>query len=716
MLAPHLQLSLNLLQAATLELRDLVKQELEKNPTLEEIPQETVSLNQPDAAAAETPRDGRVETENEFREEFEALKNLDDEWRDYFSQSSRNRARNTEEEERRQFVFDSVAQPESLQDHLVGQLGMSEPEEDVRRVAEIIINSLNDDGYLLVHDEIGEEVIDLALGVCAGSRQASFAIETWARTLIESQLAKPFDRSKRNQIIGWRERLQSICQQMLKPESETKPPASDKPDPPATSTAAGVAPIKENIIEAGREAIEQARQELAEAFRAVINNEAPLPVPQEVLAEVFGTGASAGEITAALQPGQRLDLALLFSRPGPEILLETMRRGLELVQTFHPIGVGARTLRECLLIQLARLDKTDSLEARIVRDHFGLLAEHDVPKLAAALCIAPEEAQQALDSIGRLDPKPGRMFNTEADAYIEPEVAVLKDKDGFIVVLNEERIPHLRISDSYRQMMSQENASSEVVNYVRERIQAGKFLIRSIYQRQQTIQDIAQEIVRIQREFFEKGPAFLRPLRMSDVAWRCGEKFRMVNGVEKVVCPYCGALADINEAESNRRSANCPNAELDDFNQRRHRARKPGKEVDNPRLLGVHETTVSRAMANKYMATPHGVFGMKYFFTPGYAKTGGEAITTKTVKDLVKELVDGEDPARPLSDQELVVELKKRGLEIARRTVAKYRGELKIPPSNLRAKPGAAASPELPATAPAPESHQTAPPPMPPAS
>ncbi|MCX6911206.1 MAG: hypothetical protein NTY01_24630, partial [Verrucomicrobia bacterium] len=222
-----------------------------------------------------------------------------------------------------------------------------------------------------------------------------------------------------------------------------------------------------------------------------------------------------------------------------------MRRALALVQALDPVGVAARTLGECLLIQLSRLDKAGGLEARIVREHLALLAGRDMPKLAAALGVTAEEAQQAAENISRLEPKPGRMFGAEVNPYVEPDVVVVKDRDEFVILLNDERIPHLRISDSYREMMEAENATTEVVQYVRERIQAGKFLIRSIAQRQQTIRNIAGEILRAQREFFEKGPGHLRPLRMSDVAYRCGETFKMDGGVEKSVCPYCGALADI---------------------------------------------------------------------------------------------------------------------------------------------------------------------------
>ncbi|MBI5686933.1 MAG: hypothetical protein HZC54_17835 [Verrucomicrobia bacterium] len=690
MLAPHMQLNLQMLQAGTLELSDLVKQELERNPTLEEIPQESVSLDQPPETTGEAPRDGRAETTDEFRQEFEALKQLDDEWRDYFTQSNRNYSRSAEDEERRQFLFDSIVQPESLQEHLLSQLGTSDADDAMRRAAEIIIGSLNDDGYLVAHEEMAAALVDFALQVCARRREAGEPSATWARALIEKELTESFERSKRGQLLGWQERLHDICRQLLEPEP------GKQPTPPATPAPASE-PVNENVMKPARETIGRLRQELARQLRAVVEEDAPVPAPREVLAEVF-SGAQTEELAAALQAGQRLDLPLLFLRPAPEVTLDTMRRALELVQALDPVGVGARTLGECLLIQLARLDKSGGLEARIVRERLALLATRDMPKLAAALGVTVEEAQQAAEGISRLEPKPGRMFGAEINPYVEPDVVVVKDRGEFVVLLNDERIPHLRISDSYREMMAEENATPEVVQYVRERIQAGKFLIRSIAQRQQTIQNIASEIVRAQREFFENGPGHLRPLRMSDVAYRCGETFKMDGAVEKAVCPYCGALAEIQEGAGNRREADCPNAEADDFNRRRHRSRVPGRELDNPRLLGVHETTVSRASANKYMATPHGVFEIKYFFTPGYTTASGEALASQRVKDLVKELIEKEDPAKPLADQEVAAILKQRGLDIARRTVAKYRGELNIPSSSARVKSNGAANAPQPAS------------------
>lgn len=690
MLAPHMQLNLQMLQAATPELCDLVKQELEKNPTLEEVPQESVSLDQPPETSGEAPRDGRAETTDEFRQEFEALKQLDDEWRDYFTQSSRNYSRNAEDEERRQFLFDSIVQPESLQEHLLSQLGTSDAEDETRRAAEIIIGSLNDDGYLVAHEEMAAALVEFALQVCARRWQSGEPSASWARAFIEKELTESFERSKRGQLLGWQERLHDICRQLLEPESAKQPA-----QPVATAPASE--PVNENAMKLARDAVGRLRQELAQQLRAVIEEAAPVPVSREVLAEIF-SGATAEELDAALQACQRLDLPLLFLRPAPEVTLDTMRRALELVQALDPVGVGARTLGECLLIQLARLDKAGGLEARIVRDHLALLASRDMPKLAATLGVTVEETQQAAESISRLEPKPGRMFGAEINPYVEPDVVVVKDRDEFVILLNDERIPHLRISDSYREMMAEENATPEVVQYVRERIQAGKFLIRSIAQRQQTIQNIASEIVRAQREFFENGPGHLRPLRMSDVAYRCGETFKMDGGVEKAVCPYCGALAEIQEGAGNRREGDCPNAETDDFSRRRHHSRVPGRELDNPRQLGVHETTVSRASANKYMATPHGVFEIKYFFTPGYTMASGETLASQRVKDLVKELIEKEDPAKPLADQEVAAILKQRGLDIARRTVAKYRGELNIPSSSARVKNNGVANAPQPAS------------------
>ncbi len=296
------------------------------------------------------------------------------------------------------------------------------------------------------------------------------------------------------------------------------------------------------------------------------------------------------------------------------------QRLLELIQTFHPPGVGAENLRECLLIQLRLQNRMESLEYQMVDRCMELLGRRKFPDIARKLGVTPAEVQRAANSIALLDPRPGRMFAPESHTYVLPDVTVEKIDGRWIASLNGEQVPHLRISNTYKDIMAQGGNGADVKDYIREKIRSGKFLIRSIHQRQQTIQNIANEILVRQVDFFERGPAFLKPLTMSQVA----------------------------------------------------------------DVVGVHETTVSRAISGKYMTTPHGLFEMKYFFTPGYQTSDGVSLSNTSVKDAIAELVRHEDPARPLSDKEIVATLTKQGIPIARRTVAKYRMELNILPSNMR--------------------------------
>jgi RNA polymerase sigma-54 factor len=231
-----------------------------------------------------------------------------------------------------------------------------------------------------------------------------------------------------------------------------------------------------------------------------------------------------------------------------------------------------------------------------------------------------DQVQAALGRIARLEPRPGRAYLPDNDQYVLPEVFVQKVSNDFTVTTNNEHIPHLRISNTYKDLMSQGGNSTEVRNYIREKIRAGKFLIKSLHQRQQTILNIAREIVHRQREFMEKGVAYLKPLTMVQVA----------------------------------------------------------------EVVGVHETTVSRAVSGKYMETPQGTFEMKYFFTAGIQTASGDGLSNTSVKDMIAEIFKKEDSTKPLSDQEVVRMLKEKGIVIARRTVAKYRTELNILPSNLR--------------------------------
>ncbi len=293
---------------------------------------------------------------------------------------------------------------------------------------------------------------------------------------------------------------------------------------------------------------------------------------------------------------------------------------LGVIQDFHPTGVGARDVRECLLLQLERQGKDKTLAADIVRHHLDRLAAKKFQQIARSLKVSVEDIKKAHEFISTLEPKPGRIYSTDNPAYVLPEIAVQKTDGVYTVALNDDQLPRLRISRQYRQLMEDKRTSPEVRAYIQERIRSSAFLIKSIDQRQRTIHKIASEIVKAQSEFLDNGIAFLKPMTMSEMA----------------------------------------------------------------QTVGVHETTVSRAVAGKYIQTPVGLFDLKYFFTPGLRTAAGDQISNATVKDMIANLVATEDKSKPMSDQEIMDTLKKQGVLVARRTVAKYRLALQVPPSHLR--------------------------------
>lgn len=303
------------------------------------------------------------------------------------------------------------------------------------------------------------------------------------------------------------------------------------------------------------------------------------------------------------------------------IPLGELEAAQQLLRSFDPPGVGATDLSECLSIQLERLGKKTSLEHRIVSNHLDDLARKRYPQIARRLSVTTEQIAEAAESIANLDPKPGRSFGSGDNRYVSPDVHVERDEDGeYQVTLDNEQIPRLRISNAFKDLMAEQGDRPEVRAYIKEKIRSGRTLISSIQQRQDTIRKIAEEIVKRQRDFLDQGRAHLHPMNMAQVA----------------------------------------------------------------EAVGVHETTVSRAIAGKYISTPQGVFEIKFFFTTGYQTESGEAVANTSVKDTIAEIVAEEDHHRPLSDQQIVAELAERGIKIARRTVAKYREELDILPSHMR--------------------------------
>jgi RNA polymerase sigma-54 factor len=330
----------------------------------------------------------------------------------------------------------------------------------------------------------------------------------------------------------------------------------------------------------------------------------------EALRFLVGSLDDRGYLTSTLS-----DLALLANLP-----LETVQEASRLLKTFEPAGIGAESLADCLLIQLAQKGREKSVAARIIRDHFELLVRRRIPDLARKTGLAPDIIQEAIEEIGTLDPAPGRRFADDANRVVVADVSVEKDGTEWKISLNNDYIPRLRLSNTYKDLIAKGRLTKQESDYLREKLRSGKFIINAIEQRQRTIERITREIIKHQHEFFEEGVSKLKPLTMTQIA----------------------------------------------------------------DIIGVHETTVSRALANKYMKTPHGVFEMKYFFTSGYQSDAGESVANTSVKEMIADIIAGEDPGKPLSDQEIVGLLDSKGLKIARRTVAKYREELGLLPSNLR--------------------------------
>ena len=488
-LAPQLRQSLKILQVPALELRSAILEELQTNPLLEEIGTNDESLESeevepsPDELELEkgedfpddpsTSKDEENNSEAEisedlqdldFSDEFAVLKEMEEDLREHFENEFSGEAQlgNSEAQEKRKFFFDSLTSETSLQEHLLDQLKLTETTQEVKKAAEYLIGSLDENGFL-------------------------------------------------------------------------------------------------------------------------------------------GSNLS--------------DISLLSSIP-----LADLQEALSTLQTFEPIGIASLDLQDCLLRQMESRGWQDTDQFKIVQDFFPLLVRRRVPELSRKLSQPTNIIHEAIEKIGELDPSPGKQFSDDSNQSISADVTVEKVGDDWEISLNNDYIPRLKINRTYKELISKGVLSSKEKEYVRNQMRAGKFLISSIDQRQNTIERITRKIINRQESFFENGPSQLRPMTMSEVA----------DSIE------------------------------------------------------VHETTVSRAIANKFIKTPHGTFPLKYFFTPGYSGKDGDSLSNTSVKEIIASIVEQEDISKPLSDRKIVDLLAEKDIKLARRTVAKYREELGIPPTNLR--------------------------------
>ena len=301
--------------------------------------------------------------------------------------------------------------------------------------------------------------------------------------------------------------------------------------------------------------------------------------------------------------------------------VEKIEEILSTIQTFDPIGVGARDLSECLLIQAKFLGLDDTIVIDIITNHLPQLEKKNYKLVCKTLKKSMDEVVSAINVIKSLEPKPGRQFSDETPQYINPDIYVYKLEDDFVIMLNDDGMPKLRVNSFYKSSISRgKNISGEAEDYIQEKMRSAAWLIKSIHQRQKTIYRVMESILGYQREFFEKGIAYLKPMVLRDVA----------------------------------------------------------------QDIQMHESTISRVTTNKYAFTPQGIFELKYFFNSSIKRSHGGSIASASVQEKIRQIIAGEDPKKPYSDDKIAKILKDDEINIARRTVAKYREMLKVLPSNKR--------------------------------
>jgi len=560
-LTPGLVQMVSVLALNKLELKEMINTEMVENPVLEELEEAAVSLEERAGQEGDRERSAEeVAAENE-RVEKDPFDEIDfgSYFQDYLDPGFRT-ASNFEEYDKPSFE-NFLSQPSTLSDHLAWQLGSLTLSPEVRTATELVVGNLNEDGYLIATDE---ELIDLLLQSRGPERPEPIPFERGAR----SKLAHVWDH----------------------------PDKCERPD--------GVA--------------QEGALEIAAAADGNVGDE---------------------------------NLASL---------LAIVREARALVNFLDPVGVGARDLRECLLIQICAQqgeaaivlrrrqmtaarheagnqedlvaveasaagdssERSDvfSIATHIVTNCLPLLQKKDMRELTRSCGRTPEEVAMAVEFIRTLDPRPGQRYNQSETRLIEPDVAFVKRDDVYIVVMNEEDMPTLRLNQGYRKMLQQKQTEKEVKEYVKERYKSAIQLLRNIEQRKNTIVRTCEVIVRRQQEFLEHGVNALKPMMIKEVAEE----------------------------------------------------------------IGVHPSTVSRAVANKYVHTSQGVFELRFFFSEGVNGPEGGDLPLVLLKRKVKKLIEEEDERKPLTDDQLAAELQRQGIQVTRRTVAKYREDMQIPSTHQR--------------------------------
>src|SRR6059036_247535 len=568
-LTPGLVQMVSVLALNKLELRDMITAEMVENPVLEEL-EDSVPLlddvNRREEERPTTPEENPIAAV-EKKDPFEEI-DFGSFFQDYLDPGYRSPGE-MEEIERPSFE-NFLSKPSNLTDHLMWQLGALPVRPEVREAAELIIGNLSEDGYLLASDEE-------LLGVAPPSAPEVDA------TIVEKVV-------KEAAALGITTDAAGIGAEVASLESA---PASDW------------------------DAIAEADSEV------ILSDLAAMAAPAEPAPATLVVTAIIPE-PARVAPGYK-----------PGFNLTDLHEALELVRQMDPQGVACRDLRECLLCQLRHHQQQLSVHANgngettaqvltdataIVDQHLRAVQNKQHKEIARAISRPIEAVQQAMDYVRTLDPRPGLRYNKVQARLIEPDVAFVKHGDEWLVMMNEEDVPQLRLNPAYKRLLTRDGNDKDTRNYVKERYKSAIQLIKNIEQRKQTIVKVCHSILARQQEFLEKGIDELKPMMIKEVAEE----------------------------------------------------------------IGVHPSTVSRAVANKYAHTPQGVFELRYFFSESVNGPEGGNTSLLILKRRVKKLIEDEDPSKPLTDEQITRILQSQGIQVTRRTVAKYREDMRIPSTHQR--------------------------------
>ena len=567
-LTPGLVQMVSILALNKLELSDMINAELTENPVLEELENSVPLLDEVSAREERMDRDSSATAQEEQalpsqeKDPFEEI-DFGSFFKEYLDPGLRT---SVEMEDSEKPSFENfLSKPTTLSDHLLWQLGSLHVKDDVHRAAELVIGNLNEEGYLTATEDELLGLMDEDMGFVPAN-------------------------------------------------------GSEPPMPGIDLSSAATSPAVASGLVSADPA--DAAAELA--------GEIAVAEADEDVTEISTTAASAqpDQTRPHLVPPRTGPARVPFSR---DALLEA----IDLVKQLDPVGVGSRDLRECLLAQLLNLKtlhrkngqtnhvaEQEALEDAmvLVSDHIHALQNKNYKDVAKAINRPLEAVMRAMDFIRTLDPRPGLRYNKTETRLIEPDVAFVKQGDEFIIVMNDEEVPQLRLNSSYRRLLNRDVAEKEVRNYVKERYKSAIQLIKNIEQRKQTILRVCHSILERQRDFLDHGIDRLKPMMIKEVAEE----------------------------------------------------------------IGVHPSTVSRAVANKYAHTPQGVFELRYFFTESVNGPEGGSTSLLILKRRVKKLIEEEDPARPLTDEQITRILQAQGIQVTRRTVAKYREDMRIPSTHQR--------------------------------